>query len=113
MNEFVHVEFPTNRAVLVDGTRNGITNVTFVVQRGPHVFELGPPANFSPASRERTVAGTTKQDPLRMSFTPIVRGIRAAKQAAKKRSAKKGAAKKRATRKRAANKRGAKKARPR
>ena len=46
MNEFVHVEFPTNRAVLVDGTRNGITNVTFVVQRGPHVFELGPAGEF-------------------------------------------------------------------
>ena len=123
MNEFVHVTFPTRRSVLVDGTPDGFTNQTFVVQRGTHVFELAPPANFSPASLERTVVGTTRLTPLPILFTRIERAIRAAKKAAKRRTAKKrtakkgaakkGAAKQRAATKRAAKKRGAKKARPR
>lgn len=68
--EFVVVEFPEERDVLLDGQVAGKTNQTLMVEEGNHLFELGDPKDYSPTSQEMTVENTTSINPLRVTFTP-------------------------------------------
>lgn len=106
MNEFVKVIFPSRRSVLVDGAPSGLTNETFVVQRGFHEFALEPPPDFSPASQEHSVLGTTRPNPFLMAFQEALADEMAgARRTARRRAAKRRAAKRRPAAKRAAKKR--------
>jgi hypothetical protein len=68
--EYVKVVFPTRRRVYVDGEQNGYTNQVLRVDAGTHVFDLGPLANYRPASRKTMVGETTVLEPLEIRFRP-------------------------------------------
>jgi hypothetical protein len=68
--EYVKVVFPTRRRVYIDEERNGYTNQVLRVDAGTHVFDLGPLANYRPASRKAGVRDTTVLEPLEIRFRP-------------------------------------------
>jgi hypothetical protein len=69
--EFVTVTFPTSRFVYIDGEQGGRTNEVLRVEAGTHVFDLGPLANYEPASQELAVEDTTVLAPLVVAFAKI------------------------------------------
>jgi hypothetical protein len=66
--EYVRVTFPTDRLVYIDDEKNGYTNEVLRVDAGTHSFDLGPIANYRPASRNVTVADTTPLEPCEIAF---------------------------------------------
>lgn len=66
--EYVKVTYPTDRLVRIDGESSGYTNDVLRVDAGTHIFDLGPLANYSPASRQVAVSGTTVLRPLVVPF---------------------------------------------
>ncbi len=66
--EYVIVTFPTDCLVYIDDEKNGTTNEVLRVDAGTHAFDLGPVANYRPASRNVTVAGTTPLEPREIAF---------------------------------------------
>jgi len=67
--EYVIVTFPTNRFVYIDDEQDGSTNDVLRVDAGTHVFDLGPLANYKPASRKVLVQGTTVLEPMEIAFS--------------------------------------------
>ncbi len=67
--EFVIVTYPTNRFVYIDGVPTGSTDDVLQMDGGTHVFDLGDPADYEPASREVVVDGTSVLAPMRLAFT--------------------------------------------
>ena len=68
--EYVKVVFPTRRRVYIDEEPNGYTNQVLRVDAGTHVFDLGPLANYRPASRRSRVRDTTVLEPREIRFRP-------------------------------------------
>ncbi len=68
--EYVKVVFPTRRRVYIDGEQNGYTNQVLRVDAGTHMFDLGPLANYRPASRKAMVQETTVLEPMEIRFRP-------------------------------------------
>jgi hypothetical protein len=68
--EYVKVVFPTRRRVYIDEEPNGYTNQVLRVDAGTHVFDLGPLANYRPASRKAGIRDTTVLEPLELRFRP-------------------------------------------
>jgi hypothetical protein len=68
--EYVKVIFPTDRFVYIDGDKNGNTNEVLRADAGTHVFDLGPLANYQPASRKVLVKNTSEIEPLEIEFYP-------------------------------------------
>ena len=66
--DFVIVTFPTDRLVYIDDDKDGSTNEVLRVDAGTHQFDLGPVANYRPASRTVMVKGTTELEPLEIVF---------------------------------------------
>lgn len=66
--EYVIVTFPTDRLVYIDDEKNGYTNEVLRVDAGTHSFDLGPVANYRPASRNVTVEDTTPLEPREIVF---------------------------------------------
>lgn len=66
--EYVKVSYPTQRIVYIDGDKDGQTNDVLRVDAGTHVFDLGPFANYTPASQKVTVQDTTVLSPLEIVF---------------------------------------------
>lgn len=62
--EYVVVRYPTTRKVRIDGQEAGFTNETLRVETGHHVFDLGEPLAYQPASVEKIVKNTTAVAPL-------------------------------------------------
>ena len=63
--EYVVVSYPTARDVLIDGQIAGKTNEPPLrVERGHHVFDLGEPLDYKPASIEKSVRDTTSTKPM-------------------------------------------------
>lgn len=62
--EYVVVTYTVDRTVRVDGQEAGITNDTLMVEKGNHVFDLGDPQDYQPASVEKVVQGTTSVGPM-------------------------------------------------
>jgi hypothetical protein len=79
--EFVLVTFPVARGVEMDGIPQGPTGQTFGVQRGHHVFDLGSPVDYVPASFPALVTGTTQPNPMVIAFQPAVAAVVAAEAA--------------------------------
>lgn len=65
--EYVVVSYPVSREVRIEGQIAGKTNDTLMVERGHHVFDLGQPQDYQPASVERDVQDTTAVSPLVIS----------------------------------------------
>jgi len=61
--EYVVVSFPTARKVRIDGQDAGFTNDTLMVEKGHHIFDLGLPPDYQPASVQRIVQSTTSIGP--------------------------------------------------
>jgi hypothetical protein len=68
--EFVRVTFPSVRGVQIDGAPQGQTGDLLGVQRGHHIFDLGVPLDYTPASRTEVVAGTSQDRPMMIEFEP-------------------------------------------
>ena len=66
--EFVIVEFPIARGVNMDGAPNGFTNQLLTVQAGTHIFDLGLPIDYNPASCQHQVVNTDINNPMRIPF---------------------------------------------
>jgi hypothetical protein len=66
--EYVIVAFPTDRVVYIDDEKSGSTNEVLRVDAGTHVFDLGPVANYRPASRKVTLEDTTPLEPRVVAF---------------------------------------------
>lgn len=67
--EYVTVTYPTDRFVYIDDEQDGRTNEVLRVAAGTHVFDLGTPANYKPASRQVEVRDTTVLQPLVIAFS--------------------------------------------
>jgi len=65
--EYVVVRYTKRRVVRMDGQDAGFTNDTLMVETGHHVFDLGEPPDYTPASVERVVQNTVSEDPLVIS----------------------------------------------
>lgn len=66
--EYVLVVYTTDRTVYIDGEDGGQTNTALRVDAGTHVFDLGNPRNYKPASRKPVVQDTTELNPLKLIF---------------------------------------------
>lgn len=62
--EYVVVSYTAERTVRIDGQEAGFTNDTLMVQKGHHVFDLGEPQDYQPASVEKVVQDTTSVGPM-------------------------------------------------
>jgi hypothetical protein len=69
MDQWILVQFPELRGVLIDDTPCGQTNQPILVQLGTHTVKLDGPANYSPASITKQVFNTTKAKPMLFVFT--------------------------------------------
>jgi hypothetical protein len=69
--ERVIVKFPVSRPVYIDTERVGNTNEVLPVDRGTHQFDLGPGADYRPASQKFFVKDTTVLVPLVIEFQRI------------------------------------------
>lgn len=67
--EWVIVSFPSIREVWVDDVAAGMTNRLMRVSAGTHVFSLGMPHDYAPATLQCTVRDTTVLRPLQVVFT--------------------------------------------
>ena len=66
--EYVIVTFPTDRLVYIDEKKNGSTNEVLRINKGTHVFDLGPLANYRPGSRKVAVQDTSPLEPREIAF---------------------------------------------
>jgi hypothetical protein len=101
MPEFVVVTFPTRRSVFMDNQPMGHTGDPLTIQAGFHDFDLGSPADYTPATQNVNVVNTTAPNPMIVSFAPVMaapprakRKAKAAKKKAAKKTSKKKTAKK-------------------
>ena len=67
--EYVKVTYPANRLVYINGDQGGNTNEVLRIQAGTHVFDLGKPVDYEPASQKVEVEGTTVLVPMVVAFT--------------------------------------------
>jgi hypothetical protein len=120
MVDFVTVMFPTNRDVLIDGARNGITNQMLQINGGHHRFALSGSQDYTPPFVDHVVAGTTQFFPLIVQFFPLAGMVAGGGEAmvleslprprkSRKAAKKKSATKKKPARKKASAKKPAKK----
>jgi hypothetical protein len=74
--EYVVVNYPTARRVRIDGKDAGFTNDTLKVEKGHHIFDLGEPPDYQPASVPKLVQNTTEVGPLILDdFHPSRGGV--------------------------------------
>lgn len=66
--EFLVVLFARKRRVQIDGEFTGSTNELIELEGGKHSVSLGPPANFTPASRTVNLRNTSALTPLTVAF---------------------------------------------
>jgi hypothetical protein len=70
--EYVFINYVTGRMVRVDGKEWGITNSTLMVEKGHHIFDLGEPPDFRPASVQTVVQNTNIVSPVIIDdFQPV------------------------------------------
>ena len=122
MPEFVVVTFPTRRSVFMDNQPMGHTGDRLTIQAGFHDFDLGLPADYTPATQNVNVVNTTAPNPMIVPFAPMMAVVEEAvaigvvaeevplpRAKRKAKAAKKGAVKKTSRKKTAAAKKSAKK----
>ena len=69
MDEWILVDFPEVRDVLVDDTICGTTNKPMMVQLGHHTITLGGDQNYISPLMPVAVFNTSKQMPMVLVFT--------------------------------------------
>jgi hypothetical protein len=67
----VIVRFPESRPVFSSGIPVGDTNTGLIVEDGTHVFTLGDPQDYAPASQEIDVQGTSASRPMIVTFVSL------------------------------------------
>jgi len=70
--EFVVVAFPARRNVFMDNQPMGHTGDRLTIQAGFHDFDLGLPADYTPATQNLNVVNTTAPNPMIVSFAPAM-----------------------------------------
>lgn len=68
--EFLLVQYPRRRLVMIGGEAVGFTNVVIEIEGGSYTVQLSPPANYTPDSRRVTLANTSVLDPKVIAFEP-------------------------------------------
>ncbi len=71
MNEVVLVTFDGDATVYVDGTELGKANKKLIVETGNHNFDLGDRNDYAPKVINKTIVGTTADDPYPIHFDKI------------------------------------------
>lgn len=67
--EYLLVNFPDDREVLIDAIIQGRTNETIEVEKGTHSISLkSPPRDFKPAQKKIILAGTSALTPQGVTF---------------------------------------------
>lgn len=67
--EYLLVNFPQDRGVVIDEEEQGRTNETIELEAGTHTVTLtSPPNNFRPKQRKVTLTGTSALTPKEVSF---------------------------------------------
>ncbi|OGV70661.1 MAG: hypothetical protein A2283_11595 [Lentisphaerae bacterium RIFOXYA12_FULL_48_11] len=66
--EYVIVDFPESRTVVMDGKGNGKTNKTMDVEEGTHIFKLADPKDYKPRQVTRVIKNTTMVKPEEVIF---------------------------------------------
>lgn len=69
--EFVEVQFPEDRAVLVNGNESGRTNAILYLTTGTHRFQLGGPKDFQPEEITCAIYNTNALVPLVIQFQKV------------------------------------------
>jgi hypothetical protein len=70
--EYLLVNYPEDREVLIDAVVQGRTNETIEVEKGTHVISLkSPPQDFKPKKKKITLAGTSALAPQEVTFAKI------------------------------------------
>jgi hypothetical protein len=67
----VIVRFPESRPVFSSGVPVGDTNTGLILEDGTHVFSLGDPQDYAPASQEIDVQGTSASRPMIVTFVSL------------------------------------------
>ena len=69
--EYLIVEYPTSRRVVIDGEELGRTDVHyFELEAGRHVVALSAPLNFRPLQHTIVLRNTNPIAPRRIRFVP-------------------------------------------
>jgi uncharacterized membrane protein len=69
--EYLTVQYPRKRNVLIKGQVVGATNEVIELEGGSYTVELSPPANYTPSSRKVDLADTSALDPKVITFEPV------------------------------------------
>ena len=70
--EYVLVNFPDDREVLIDQEVQGHSNETIEVEKGAHIISSKtPPDDFRPRQKKITLAGTSSITPRKVTFAKI------------------------------------------
>ncbi len=70
--EYLLVNYPVDREVLIDAIAQGRTNETIELEKGTHVISLkSPPHDFKPKQKKITLAGTSALTPQEVTFAKI------------------------------------------
>lgn len=68
--EYLLVEYPRKRRVMIGSESVGYTNEVVELDGGPYTVKLSPPENYAPASRRVMLANTSVLDPKVVRFDP-------------------------------------------
>ena len=77
MPEFAMITFPVRRRVFMDNQPMGHTGERLTIQAGFHDFDLGSPADYTPATQNVNVVNTTAPNPMIVSFAPMMAVVEA------------------------------------
>jgi hypothetical protein len=116
MPESVVITFPTRRSVFMDNQPMGHTGDRLTIQAGFHDFDLGSPADYTPATQNVNVVNTTAGNPMMVPFSAVmavVEEVVAAEMAVEEVSLPRAKPKAKAAKKKAAKKKTSKKKAPR
>lgn len=69
--EYLMVQYPRKRNVLIKGQVVGATNEVIEIEGGSYSVELSPPANYTPPSRKVVLANTSALDPKTIAFEQV------------------------------------------
>ena len=70
MPEYLLVNYPEPRQVVVDGVDQGLVGDLLEFEAGQHTVRLAGPVDFSPGLYAIWLVNTGPLDPLTISFTP-------------------------------------------
>jgi hypothetical protein len=66
--EFLLINYPWERGVVIDGVEAGLTNHLITLAAGTYTVSLVPPEDFFPADQDVVVKGTSPLRPREVEF---------------------------------------------